>query len=70
MAAGPSLAVAKSNWAQSIDEPPFEAYQVGCGITFTFGRARHRADDGAGHFPARTDRYRSEPATVHLSNRR
>ena len=31
------LAVAKSNWAQSIDEPPFEAYQVGCGITFTFG---------------------------------
>jgi tricarballylate dehydrogenase len=31
------LTIAKSNWAQAIDEPPFEAYQVGCGITFTFG---------------------------------
>jgi tricarballylate dehydrogenase len=31
------LAVNKSNWAQSISDPPFEAYQVGCGITFTFG---------------------------------
>jgi tricarballylate dehydrogenase len=31
------LALNKSNWAQTIDEPPFEAYQVGCGITFTFG---------------------------------
>jgi tricarballylate dehydrogenase len=31
------LAVNKSNWAQAINEPPFEAYQVGCGITFTFG---------------------------------
>ena len=31
------LAVPKSNWAQTIDEGPFEAYQVGCGITFTFG---------------------------------
>ncbi|HEY8613805.1 MAG TPA: FAD-dependent tricarballylate dehydrogenase TcuA [Roseomonas sp.] len=31
------LAVNKSNWAQAIEEPPFEAYQVGCGITFTFG---------------------------------
>jgi tricarballylate dehydrogenase len=31
------LAVPKSNWAQRIDQGPFEAYQVGCGITFTFG---------------------------------
>jgi tricarballylate dehydrogenase len=31
------LAVAKSNWANTIDEPPFEAYAVTCGITFTFG---------------------------------
>ena len=31
------IAIPKSNWAQAIDEPPFEAYQVGCGITFTFG---------------------------------
>lgn len=34
------LAVPKSNWANCIDEPPFEAYQVGCGITFTFGGLR------------------------------
>jgi tricarballylate dehydrogenase len=31
------LAVPKSNWAQRIEDGPFEAYQVGCGITFTFG---------------------------------
>ncbi len=34
------LAVPKSNWANSIDEPPFEAYAVTCGITFTFGGLR------------------------------
>jgi tricarballylate dehydrogenase len=27
----------KSNWAQKIDEPPFRAYPVSGGITFTFG---------------------------------
>jgi tricarballylate dehydrogenase len=31
------LAVAKSNWANPLDRPPFEAYGVTCGITFTFG---------------------------------
>ena len=31
------LALPKSNWANTIDEPPFEAYAVTCGITFTFG---------------------------------
>jgi tricarballylate dehydrogenase len=31
------LAVPKSNWANPIDQPPFEAHQVTCGITFTFG---------------------------------
>jgi tricarballylate dehydrogenase len=30
----------KSNWAQRIDQPPFEAYAVTCGITFTFGGLR------------------------------
>ena len=30
----------KSNWANTIDEPPFEAYGVTCGITFTFGGLR------------------------------
>ncbi len=34
------LSVPKSNWANTIDEGPFEAYQVGCGITFTFGGLR------------------------------
>jgi tricarballylate dehydrogenase len=34
------LEVAKSNWANVLDEPPFEAYQVTCGITFTFGGLR------------------------------
>ncbi|MFQ5936412.1 MAG: FAD-dependent tricarballylate dehydrogenase TcuA [Acidiferrobacterales bacterium] len=34
------LEVPKSNWANTIDEPPFEAYAVTCGITFTFGGLR------------------------------
>src|SRR5580698_7935076 len=31
------LAINKTNWANPIEKPPFEAYSVGCGITFTFG---------------------------------
>jgi len=31
------LAIEKSNWANRIDTPPFEAFAVTCGITFTFG---------------------------------
>jgi tricarballylate dehydrogenase len=31
------LAIPKSNWANTIDEPSFEAYAVTCGLTFTFG---------------------------------
>ena len=31
------LRVPKSNWANRIDEGPFEAYAVTCGVTFTFG---------------------------------
>jgi tricarballylate dehydrogenase len=38
------LPLPKSNWANTIDEPPFEAYQVGCGITFTFGGLRVNAE--------------------------
>jgi tricarballylate dehydrogenase len=34
------LPIPKSNWALKIDEPPFEAYHVCCGITFTFGGLR------------------------------
>jgi tricarballylate dehydrogenase len=33
----PSLALPKSNWAQALDTPPFVAYPVTGGITFTFG---------------------------------
>lgn len=34
------LDLPKSNWANRIDEPPFEAYPISCGITFTFGGLR------------------------------
>jgi len=34
------LAVPKSNWANTLDEGPFEAYAITCGITFTFGGLR------------------------------
>ena len=40
------LEVPKSNWANTIDEAPFEAYQVGCGITFTFGGLRIDPESG------------------------
>ncbi|CAL1712527.1 unnamed protein product [Somion occarium] len=32
-----SLPLPKSNWALTIEEPPFLAVKVACGITFTFG---------------------------------
>jgi len=31
------ISPAKSNWAQRLDTPPFYAFPVTCGITFTFG---------------------------------
>ncbi len=34
------LALPKSNWAQRLDRPPFVAYPVTGGITFTFGGVR------------------------------
>ena len=34
------LAVDKTNWAMPIENPPFAAYRVGCGLTFTFGGLR------------------------------
>lgn len=50
------LPVDKTNWAQRLDTPPFEAYAVTCGITFTFGglRVDRRAqvlDDGGAPIP-------------------
>ena len=38
------LSVPKSNWANTIDTAPFEAYAVTCGITFTFGGLRITGD--------------------------
>jgi tricarballylate dehydrogenase len=34
------LAVPKSNWANTLDTPPFHAFAVTCGITYTFGGLR------------------------------
>ncbi|MDR0342164.1 MAG: FAD-dependent tricarballylate dehydrogenase TcuA [Nocardiopsaceae bacterium] len=34
------LDIDKTNWANTIEEPPFEAYGVTCGVTFTFGGLR------------------------------
>ncbi len=31
------LMLNKTNWANTIDQPPFKAYPVTCGITFTYG---------------------------------
>jgi tricarballylate dehydrogenase len=36
----------KSNWANPLDTPPFEAYGVTCGITFTFGGLRIHHETG------------------------
>ena len=47
------LTIPKSNWANTVDEGPFEAYAVTCGLTFTFGglkidtSARVQDSDGA-----------------------
>ncbi|MFT5445733.1 MAG: tricarballylate dehydrogenase [Gammaproteobacteria bacterium] len=40
------LEVPKRNWANVLDKPPYEAYAITCGITFTFGGLRTN-DDGA-----------------------
>lgn len=34
------LEIPKTNWANTLDEPPYEAYATTCGITFTFGGLR------------------------------
>ena len=39
-----NLKINKSNWANTLDTPPFEAYAVTCGITFTFGGLRINTD--------------------------
>lgn len=34
------LEIPKTNWANALDEPPYEAYAVTCGVTSTFGGLR------------------------------
>ena len=34
------LSLRKSNWANALDTPPYMAFSVTCGITFTFGGLR------------------------------
>lgn len=34
------LSLNKTNWANRLDEPPYEAYAITCGVTFTFGGLR------------------------------
>ncbi|MBO0731468.1 MAG: FAD-dependent tricarballylate dehydrogenase TcuA [Acidimicrobiaceae bacterium] len=38
------LAVPKSNWANPLDTPPYVAFEVTCGVTFTFGGVRITPD--------------------------
>jgi len=40
------LSPEKSNWAQPLDTPPYDAYATTCGITFTFGGLRIDKDNG------------------------
>jgi tricarballylate dehydrogenase len=40
------ISPAKSNWAQPLDTPPFDAYATTCGITFTFGGLRIAKETG------------------------
>ncbi|MBV7483795.1 FAD-dependent tricarballylate dehydrogenase TcuA [Bordetella sp. BOR01] len=38
------LPIPKSNWALPLDTPPFHAYAITCGVTFTFGGLRITTD--------------------------
>ena len=38
------LKVVKSNWANTLDKPPYLAFAVTCGVTFTFGGVRITTD--------------------------
>jgi tricarballylate dehydrogenase len=53
LSARPAGQPPKSNWAQALDEGPFIAYPVTCGITFTYGGVKVDTDarviDVTGH---------------------
>ena len=55
------LAIDKTNWANTMEKPPFEAYSVGCGITFTFGGLKI---DTAGHVMIVDPREKPADATI------
>ena len=38
------LTLNKTNWANTLDTPPFKAYPVTCGITFTYGGLKVNKD--------------------------
>jgi tricarballylate dehydrogenase len=38
------IAVPKSNWANPLDTPPFQAFGVTCGVSFTYGGLRINSD--------------------------
>ena len=42
--AAEGLDVPKSNWANPLDTPPYEAFAITCGVTFTFGGLRITTD--------------------------
>ena len=58
------LDVNKSNWANTIEQPPFEGYQVGCGAEFHLRRGANRPGFRTG------DRLRHEPDPRALRGRR
>ena len=41
------LVINKTNWANTLDTPPFKAYPVTCGITFTYGGLKIDEKTGA-----------------------
>jgi len=41
------LPVPRANWANRLDKPPYEAYGITCGITFTFGGLRIDSETSA-----------------------
>jgi len=41
------LAIDKTNWANTLDTPPYKAYPVTCGITFTYGGLKIDEKTGA-----------------------
>ena len=66
----------KSNWALPVEEPPFTAFPITCGITFTFGgvrvdqgRPRARRRRTAAARPVRRGRARRRPVLPQLPGR-